>query len=90
VLFQVFKAGDSLFDARAMPGGHPPHHDIRALEMLEPFGATPNSISEALGATASVIETLHARHSKDSNSGSPPIFGIERTSRMAAPQLGQH
>jgi hypothetical protein len=37
-----------------------------------------------------VIETLHARHSKDSNSGNPPIFGIERTSRMVAPQLGQH
>ena len=43
-----------------------------------------------LGSSASVIETPQARHSKDCNSGNPPILGIERTGRMAAPQLGQH
>src|SRR5262249_14889967 len=41
VLFVVLKAFDRLFHARPMPGWHPPHHEIRALEMLKPFGAAP-------------------------------------------------
>ena len=51
---------------------------------------TVQLVSETLGSSASVIETPQARHSKDCNSGNPPILGIERTGRMAAPQLGQH
>jgi hypothetical protein len=46
-------------------------------------------ISKTLGSNASVIETPHVRHSNVCNSGNPPIFGIERTNRMAAAQLGQ-
>jgi hypothetical protein len=61
--------------------------DKRAGQVSRPTG---HSISETSGKTASVIETRHARHSKYSNSGNPPTFGIERTRRMVAPQLGQH
>jgi hypothetical protein len=49
-----------------------------------------SAISRTLGLNHSVIETPHARHSNVCNSGNPPIFGIERTNRMAVPQLGQH
>ena len=41
VLFVVLKAIDRLFYARPVPSWHPPHHEIRVLEMLKPFGAAP-------------------------------------------------
>jgi hypothetical protein len=57
---------------------------VRRLDLLCP------SSPKTSDATGSVIETRHARHANACNSGNPPIFGIERTSRMSAPQLGQH
>ena len=66
----------------------PRQRPIGALfELAASYTAT---ISKTLGSNASVIETPHARHSNVCNSANPPILGIERTNRMAAPQLGQH
>ena len=41
VLFQVIEPRDRLLDARPVAGRHPPHHEIRPIEMLEPFRAPP-------------------------------------------------
>ena len=41
VLFQVIEPRHRLLDARPVANRHPPHHEIRTLEMLEPFRASP-------------------------------------------------
>jgi hypothetical protein len=66
-----------------------PQRSLRVLQK-EPSKTYSSAISKTLGLNDSVIETPHARHSYVCNSGNPPIFGIERTNRMAVPQLGQH
>src|SRR5215813_11256600 len=40
VLFQVIEPRDRLLDAGPVAGRHPPHHEIRPIEMLEPFWAS--------------------------------------------------
>src|SRR5712691_1912678 len=39
VLLQMFQSGNRLLDTRPMARGHPPHHEIWSLEVLEPLGA---------------------------------------------------
>src|SRR5262245_19720604 len=37
VLFEVIEPGNRLLDARQVAGRHPPHHEIRPIEVLEPL-----------------------------------------------------
>src|SRR5262249_35585699 len=50
---------DRLLDGRPMAGRNPPHHEIRTLQVLEPFGAAP---IEALveGLPDEAFQRLHA------------------------------
>src|SRR5262245_42466448 len=36
---EMLQPRNRLFDARLVPNGNPPHHEISVLEMLKPFGA---------------------------------------------------
>src|SRR5262249_18052263 len=45
VLFQMIEPRDRLFDARPGASRHPPHHEIRPLEMLEPFRASKLAVT---------------------------------------------
>jgi hypothetical protein len=56
----------------------------------KPNATYGSAISKTLRSCVSVIKTLHARHSNACNSASSPIFAVERTNRMAAPQLGHN
>jgi hypothetical protein len=38
---EMLQPRNRLFDARLVPSGNPPHHEISILEMLKPFGAAP-------------------------------------------------
>jgi hypothetical protein len=49
VPLQVIDARDRVFDTRSMSDGHPPHHEIRTIKVLEPFGtATVEALVDRL------------------------------------------
>src|SRR5690348_2314155 len=80
--FEMIEPRNRLFDARPMTDGHPPHREIRPVEMLEPFGA---AAVEALvnGLIDKTLQRLDALPDRQIN-GDARIGIRPRAGRVAA------